>query len=90
MTVALDDAELGLLKEAAALPDAAERGLELLGAEDVRAVNPALAGEFAGALFCRRDAIVEPRLVPQAFRDYLNMSQARSGPAIRGCPAGRR
>ena len=40
------------------------RGYELLDAAAARAVNPALRGEFAGALRCRRDAIVEPRLVP--------------------------
>ncbi len=71
LTVAADDTELALLKEAAVLPDAGERGFELLDQASARAVNPALAGSFAGALLCRRDAIVEPRLVPQAFRDYL-------------------
>jgi FAD dependent oxidoreductase TIGR03364 len=71
LTVAADDAELGLLKEAAALPDATERGFELLDPAQARALNPALAGSLAGALLCRRDAIVEPRLVPAAFRDYL-------------------
>ena len=34
-----------------------------------RASTRRCAGEFAGALLCRRDAIVEPRLVPRAFRD---------------------
>jgi FAD dependent oxidoreductase TIGR03364 len=71
LTVASDDAELALLKEAADLPDAAERGFELLDASAAREVNPALGGLFAGALLCRRDAIVEPRLVPASFRDYL-------------------
>jgi FAD dependent oxidoreductase TIGR03364 len=71
LTVATDDAELGLLKEAAALSDAAQRGFELLDPAAARAVNPALGGSFAGALLCSRDAIVEPRLVPAAFRDYL-------------------
>jgi FAD dependent oxidoreductase TIGR03364 len=71
LTLAADDAELALLKEAADLPDAAERGFELLDAAATREVNPALGGLFAGALLCRRDAIVEPRLVPASFRDYL-------------------
>ena len=35
---------------------------------------------FAAALLCRRDAIVEPRLVPGAVRDYLLASSPRSGP----------
>jgi FAD dependent oxidoreductase TIGR03364 len=71
LTLAADDAELALLKEAAELPDAAERGFELLDPAAARAVNPALAGLFVGALLCRRDAMVEPRLVPASFRDYL-------------------
>ncbi len=75
LTLAADDAELAVLKEAAELPDAGERGFELLDAAAVRAVNPALGGLFAGALLCRRDAIVEPRLVPAAFRDYLLAAQ---------------
>jgi len=79
LTVALQDSELALLKEAAALPDAAERGFELLDAATAREANPALAGSFAGALFCRRDAIVEPRLVPQAFRDYLTAAGSGQG-----------
>jgi FAD dependent oxidoreductase TIGR03364 len=74
LTIALTDAELAVLKEAAARPDAGERGFELLDPAAARAVNPALRGEFAGALWCRRDAIVEPRLVPQAIRDYLTAS----------------
>jgi FAD dependent oxidoreductase TIGR03364 len=80
LTVAADDAELGLLKEAAARPDAAERGFELLDQAATAEVNPALRGEFAGALLCRRDAIVEPRKVPAALRDYLLASQSRAGP----------
>jgi FAD dependent oxidoreductase TIGR03364 len=71
LTVASDDAELALLKDAAARPDAAERGFELLDQRAAAQLNPALCGEFAGALLCRRDAIVEPRSVPAAFRDYL-------------------
>src|ERR1700733_4678725 len=46
LTLAADDAELGLLKEAAARPDAPRRGFELLDPGAVRAVNPALHGEF--------------------------------------------
>jgi glycine/D-amino acid oxidase-like deaminating enzyme len=34
-------------------------------------VNPALRGEFTGGLFCRTDAIVEPRQVLPALRGYL-------------------
>jgi len=80
LTLASDDADLGLMKEAAGLPDAAERGFELLDPAAAAAINPALRGEFAGALLCRRDAIVEPRKVPRALREYLNAGQPQRGP----------
>ncbi len=76
LTLATEDTELGLLKEAAALPDAEQRGFELLDPAGVRAVNPALRGEVAGGLFCRLDAIVEPRQVLPALRGYLAASRA--------------
>jgi glycine/D-amino acid oxidase-like deaminating enzyme len=50
LTLARDDAELGLLKEAAARPDAGLRDYELLDPAAVQTVNPALCGEFAGGL----------------------------------------
>jgi FAD dependent oxidoreductase TIGR03364 len=71
LTVAADDAELRVLKEAAALPDAVLRDFELLDAGAVRTANPALRGELAGGLLCRADAIVEPRQVLPALRGYL-------------------
>jgi FAD dependent oxidoreductase TIGR03364 len=71
LTLATDDAELRVLKEAAALPDATRRGFELLDPGAVRAANPALRGEVAGGLLCRADAIVEPRLVLPALRAHL-------------------
>jgi FAD dependent oxidoreductase TIGR03364 len=71
LTVAADDAELRVLKEAAALPDAVLRDFELLDAGAVRTANPALRGELAGGLLCRSDAIVEPRQVLPALRGYL-------------------
>jgi FAD dependent oxidoreductase TIGR03364 len=74
LTIATDDAELTVLKEAVAQKDAGERGFELLDQRAARELNPALRGEFTGALLCRRDAIVEPRTVPAAFLDYLTGS----------------
>jgi FAD dependent oxidoreductase TIGR03364 len=71
LTLASDDAEAALLHEASALPDAAERGYQLLEAAAVRGVNPALRGSFRCGLLCQQDAIVEPRQVPAAIRDYL-------------------
>jgi FAD dependent oxidoreductase TIGR03364 len=71
LTLATDEAELQLLKEAAAMPDAAVRGFEILDAGAARDLNPVLRGEFLGALRCRRDALVEPRQVLPAVREYL-------------------
>jgi len=71
LTLAAGDAELALLKEAAALSDAEQRGFELLDPPGVRVVNPALRGEFAGGLYCRLDGIVEPRQVLPALRGHL-------------------
>jgi FAD dependent oxidoreductase TIGR03364 len=71
LTLAADDTELALMKEASARPDAAQRGFEILDPPAARALNPALAGEFAGALHCRQDAIVEPRAAAAALRAHL-------------------
>jgi FAD dependent oxidoreductase TIGR03364 len=76
LTIAADEVELGLLKEAAARPDADRRGFELLDPGAVRTINPALRGEFAGGLYCRLDGIVEPRLVLPALRGYLAASSS--------------
>jgi FAD dependent oxidoreductase TIGR03364 len=71
MTLASNDAELTVLKEAAARPDAADRGYQLLHPDEVAELNPALRGSFAGGLLGGKDAIVEPRLVPEAIRTHL-------------------
>jgi FAD dependent oxidoreductase TIGR03364 len=71
LTIATSEAELAVLREAAELPDAGKREFELLSAHEVRAVNPALQGDFLGGLYCRADAIVEPRLALPALRASL-------------------
>lgn len=71
LTLAADDAEMALIKEASALPDAGRRGYDVLDVAAAREINPALRGDFAGALLCRQDAIVEPRQVPAALRAHL-------------------
>jgi FAD dependent oxidoreductase TIGR03364 len=78
MTLASSEAELHVLKEALGLPDAEERGFELLDPAAVRAVNPALRGEYLGGLWCRNDAIVEPRVAQPALRAYL-LSGGKTG-----------
>ena len=53
--------ELAVLERVMQRGDADERGFEILSADEVRRKNPALAGEFMGGLFCKRDAAVESR-----------------------------
>jgi FAD dependent oxidoreductase TIGR03364 len=82
LTVATSEAELAVLREAADLPDAKQREFELLDPAGVREVNPALRGEFRGGLWCRADAIAEPRLALPALRAFL----ARGGPGYEWLP----
>lgn len=71
LTLAANDAELAVLSEAATRADAGDRGYRLLGPDDVTELNPALRGTFTGGLLGGKDAIVEPRLVPEAIRTQL-------------------
>jgi FAD dependent oxidoreductase TIGR03364 len=71
LTIAQHPAELAVMAELAAQPDAEQRGVHLLDVDATRARNPAVRGEFLGALFCSRDAVVEPREVLPAVRAYL-------------------
>jgi FAD dependent oxidoreductase TIGR03364 len=71
LTIALDTTELAVLEEMVLQPDAAARGMKLLEPGEVAAVNPAVRGDIAGALFCERDAVVEPRIVLPAMRAWL-------------------
>lgn len=60
--------ESALVEQACARPDAVARGLSLVSADEARRLNPALGGEFACALHCELDAVVEPRRVLPALR----------------------
>ncbi len=68
--------EYAVAEAALARPDAAARGYELLGAEEARRTNPALRGTFEAALWCERDAAVEPRTAQLHLREAL---KARAG-----------
>lgn len=57
---------------AAAAPDGRE--FTLLDADRARELNPALRGDFRGALWCPRDAAVEPRAAQPALRQHLAAS----------------
>ena len=75
LTVATNEAELAVASAACERPDAAERGFRLLTPEEVRAVNPALRGESVlGALWCAKDAAVEPRPAQRALQNALRRS----------------
>ncbi|MFI9806008.1 TIGR03364 family FAD-dependent oxidoreductase [Streptomyces sp. NPDC052301] len=63
--------ELAVAEAAVARPDAAARGYELLTPGEARALNPALRGDFTAALYCERDAAVEPRTAQSALREEL-------------------
>jgi len=68
LTVARGPEETAVLEAVAAAPDAAARGVRLLAPGEARRVNPALEGSFTAALWCERDAVVEPRQVLAALR----------------------
>jgi len=63
--------ERAVAEAALARPDAAARGYKLLTAGEARAMNPALRGAFEAALYCERDAAVEPRTAQLALRAEL-------------------
>ncbi|MGW5036937.1 TIGR03364 family FAD-dependent oxidoreductase [Streptomyces parvulus] len=65
------DLERAVAEAAVARLDAAARGHKLLTAGEARALNPALRGDFDAALYCERDAAVEPRTAQLALRAEL-------------------
>lgn len=71
LTVATHHRELGALEAAAGLADARERGFALLSGEEARRRCPALSPDVRGALWCERDAILEPGQVLGAMRERL-------------------
>ncbi|MEU8843543.1 TIGR03364 family FAD-dependent oxidoreductase [Streptomyces roseus] len=66
--------EYAVAEAAAARPDAAARGYELVTAARAREINPALRGTFEAALWCERDAAVEPRTAQLHLREALGAS----------------
>jgi FAD dependent oxidoreductase TIGR03364 len=71
LTVATDPAEMAVMEEVAARPDAVARGLTVLDAGAVERANPAVRGKVLGGLLCRHDAVVEPGAVLGALRTNL-------------------
>lgn len=77
ITTAQTHDELEVLTRAVCMADAAEREFELLDPNAVAKVNPALAraadsGALLGGLWCRADAIVEPRRASAAIQRRLS------------------
>ena len=71
LTLATTGPELALMKEAMARDDMAARQWELLDGPQSREVNPELSSAVAGALYCRADALVEPRAATHAIQAYM-------------------
>ncbi|MFE2579282.1 TIGR03364 family FAD-dependent oxidoreductase [Streptomyces sp. NPDC059378] len=76
LTPVRGDLELAVAEAAVARADAAARGYKLLTPDEARALNPALRGGFTAALYCERDAAVEPRTAQLALRAELLKSPA--------------
>ncbi|MFJ8014535.1 TIGR03364 family FAD-dependent oxidoreductase [Streptomyces sp. NPDC096339] len=71
LTPVRGEREYAVAEAALARPDAAARGYKLVGAEEARRINPALRGAFDAALWCERDAAVEPRTAQPHLRAAL-------------------
>jgi FAD dependent oxidoreductase TIGR03364 len=71
LTIARTAAEVKVMEQSMQLPDAEARGWQLLSAEEARQINPAVRGKFEAALFCSKDAAVEPGQLLQNIRKYL-------------------
>lgn len=79
LTVARTPDEAAVMEAFGHYPDAAARHSSFLTPADVRACNPAVAGEIHGALHCTADAVVEPRRVLAGLRDSLAADPASAG-----------
>lgn len=71
LTVAVDPIEAKVMAEFAELPEAADRDTTFVTADELRQLNAAVRGETHGGLWCRMDAIVEPRDAVGAIRTEL-------------------
>ncbi|MFC8827654.1 TIGR03364 family FAD-dependent oxidoreductase [Streptomyces sp. NPDC057137] len=74
LTPLRNELETAVAEAAVARPDAADRGYKLLTADEARVLNPALRGDFTAALWCERDAAVEPRTAQLALKEALSAS----------------
>nr|BFE54298.1 TIGR03364 family FAD-dependent oxidoreductase [Saccharothrix mutabilis subsp. capreolus] len=92
LTVLRTSLEVAVAEQTAGRDDAARRGLRLLDPAEARELNPALRGDMLGALWCDRDAAVEPRVAQPALRAFLEASGRYTwlpGREVRSVSAGR-
>lgn len=71
LTVLYDDAEVQVAKQAIER-DRGAHAYELLDNRDARDLNVSLRGDFMKALYCPKDAVIEPRRVLPAMRRALS------------------
>ena len=71
LTLLRTERELAVADEVVARADADCRGFSLLETGQVRALNPALRGEYLAGLHCSFDAAVESRQALPAMREYM-------------------
>ncbi|MGW2553031.1 TIGR03364 family FAD-dependent oxidoreductase [Streptomyces sp. NPDC001635] len=71
LTLVRTGLERAVAEAALSLPEAAARGYKLLTPAEARTLNPALRGTYDAALYCERDAAVEPRTAQLALRAEL-------------------
>ena len=71
LTIARTAAEVKVMEQSMLLPDAEARGWQLLSAEEARQINPAVCGKFEAALYCSKDAAVEPAHLLHNIRHHL-------------------
>jgi len=74
LTIAQSEAEFEVMQEAVEMPDAGRRGFSLLTRSQTVDLEPALAGNYFGALRCSTDAAVEPPLLLGRLREFLSQS----------------
>ena len=67
-----------MMEQAARQDDAGIRQWQLLSAESARGLCPELSECSAGALYCGRDAVVEPRLAVNTLREHLRRRRGYS------------
>ncbi|MGW4123016.1 FAD-dependent oxidoreductase [Nocardia sp. NPDC004711] len=81
LTVLYTDAEVDTVRQTID-SDAGVHGYELLDPANAREINPILQGDFAKALYCPKDAVIEPRAVLPALRGVLAGKNYRWLPGV--------